>query len=83
MDWVEIRYWRRKEGRTMCLMRCEKRTVVFKKEFYTTKSLNSRRYFLKYYSKKLNTKLSDIVLNKINKVPVVLQNLNFVSNICV
>lgn len=82
MDWVEIRYWRCKEGRTMCLMRCE-RTVVFKKEFYTTKSLNSRRYFLKCYSKKSNTKLSDIVLNKINKVPVVLQNLNFVSNICV
>lgn len=83
MDWVEIRYWRRKEGRTMCLiMRC-KRTVVLKKEFYTTKSLNSRRYFLKCYSKKSNTKLSDIVLNNINKVPVVLHNLNFVSNICV
>lgn len=82
MDWVEIRYWRRKEGRTMCLMRCE-RTVVFKKEFYTTKSLNSRRYFLKCYSKKSNTKLSDIVLDNINKVPVVLHNLNFVSNICV
>lgn len=64
----------------MWLVRCE-RTVVFKKEFYTTKSLNSRRYFLKCYSKKSNTKLSDIVLNNINKV--VLHNLNFVSNICV
>lgn len=82
MDWVEIRYWRRKEGRTMCLMRRE-RTVVFKKEFYTTKSLNSRRYILKCYSKKSNTKLSDIVLNNINTVPVVLHSFNFVSNICV